>query len=141
MDEPVEMSAEAPAKRGPGRPPKEHTQARNEAAFEAVPEPAPIPDGHDVCFVAIPGKVSRGSNAKGVSLGKADFGDKIIAPTKTINELELRGLAFRDEDEAKGAYRSYQRKVEDAKAKALAALKAKEERAKQSALAQLGYSG
>jgi hypothetical protein len=65
-----------------------------------------IPPGCGACYVALPDMVSngKGDNAKP--------GERIIGPNKTIDNLELRGLAFRDENEAKAAFTSHKRKVE-----------------------------
>lgn len=65
-----------------------------------------IPPGFAACYVAIPDCVSNG---KGVD---AKPGERIIGPLKSIEELELRGQAFRDESEAKAAFTGWKRKRE-----------------------------
>ena len=72
----------------------------------SVPE-SEMPAGCAACYVAIPGKVSRGTGVE-----KAQAGERVVGPAAAIDELELRGIAFRNEDEAKAAFTSFKRKRE-----------------------------
>jgi len=98
-----------PAKPKPGRPPK----AKATPVVEPVIEPEPqktIPDGFEVCYVAVPDRVSRGSRPGGATLGKAKPGEKLVCGSACIDSLELNELAFRNEDEAKAAFTMWKRK-------------------------------
>lgn len=106
--------------------------AKREAAPEAEAEEV-IPEGFDACYVAIPGRVSRGDG----KIEKADVLERLIGPSRTIDELQLRGLAFRDKSEAEVVYKQHVRKIEEKKREALAALNAKRARLEQSALNEI----
>lgn len=62
------------------------------------------PEGEEFCYIAIPGRVSLGD------LKKGQPGDRLSCKPENIDELEARGLAFRDQMEAKAAFTSWQRK-------------------------------
>ena len=85
--------------------PKSRTGAR--IKLSAGNARAALPPGQCACYVAIPGKVSRGQGVE-----KAQAGEQVIGPIAAIEELELRGIAFRNEDEAKAAFTSFKRKRE-----------------------------
>ncbi len=105
------------AKRGPGRPRKE------EAVEEAAPVPS-VPKGFDVCYAGLPGKVF---NADG---RRVAAGEQIIAPIKTVDALEARGLAFRDVNEAKANFTTYKRKKEAERQARIEAMERREENRK-----------
>ena len=65
-----------------------------------------IPAGFAACYVAIPDKVSNG---KGVD---AKPGEKIVGPIASIDALEMKEFAFRDEAEAKAKFTQFKRKKE-----------------------------
>ncbi len=69
--------------------------------------------------VAIPGKVGRGS----VGVDFCDHGETIRVSDKNADDLELNGLAFRDKNEAAGAYKTWQRKKEQERKELAAAAK------------------
>ena len=92
-----------------------------------------IPPGKCACYVAIPGRVSRGNGT-----GKANAGEMLLVGVETADELELRGLACRDADEAKGLFSRFKRKEEKRIADAIdvaAKRHAARERAKREQLA------
>lgn len=94
-----------------------------------------IPEGHAVCYVAIPGKVSRG----GGTLERCQPGERIIGPKKTIEELQLRGHAFFDEAEAKAAHNAHRRKIDAKRNEAVAAMEAKQKRIEAASLSRFGH--
>lgn len=99
----TQTDAEAPARKKQGPKPKA-------AAIEPIledPNPEEIPEGMCACYVAVPNKVSNGTG-----VAKAKPGERVIGSIKNMDELELRGVAFRNEDEAKAAFTSFKRKRE-----------------------------
>lgn len=109
-------SAETPAAR-PSSPPKaQETKAQEKKPADDVPA------GCAAVFVAIPGRVADENGAK------ASAGKRIICGEKNADALEMRGLAFRDENEAKAAFTTYKRRKEAEIAERAEAMRQREER-------------
>ena len=88
---------------------------------QPAPAASALPSGHEQCFVALPDKV-HGEN------GRCKPGAKITCPSSVIDDLEMRGLAFRDEAEARAEFTKFKRKKEAELKERAEALRKKEER-------------
>lgn len=89
---------------------------------EAAKPEEDIPAGHCAVYVAIPEMVGTGDSKRPF----AGPCEKLVVSDKNANELELRELAFRSEDEARAKYAMWERKK---KADEQAALEAAARRA------------
>lgn len=99
-----ETIAEAkPQRKKPGPKPKAK-------AIEPVleePKPEVIPEGMAACYVAIPGRVSRGDG-----LGKANAGERVIGPEASVKELKRRGLAAPKKELAQALFEQFKEQEE-----------------------------
>ena len=110
--------------KAPAQKPAETKQADTQTKAPAQ-KPAEklveLPVGHEACFVAVPNKVHGPE-------GRVGPGARITCPSKVIDELELRGLAFREENEAKAAFTTFKRRKQAELEKRAEELRKKEER-------------